>query len=636
MSKSKLQFKTEIQQLLDLMIHSVYSNGEIFVRELVANAADAIDKARFLSVTQPDAARNWEIRISADKEAKTLTISDNGIGMTRDELIKNIGTIAYSGTKAFIEAVNKAKEAGKEAPPELIGQFGIGFYSAFIAADKVLVETRKSGTEEAWRWESDGKSDFTVSDGHRDDQGTTVTLFLKEDFQDFMDYWRVSSVIRKYSDYIAYPIRMKHMVKDGDKEKEEDSTLNTMKAIWLRPESEVKEEEYESFYQHISQDYGKPARRISYSAEGTSEFKALLFFASRMPFQFRFGEKNKKGVHLYVKRVFITDECPGLLPEYMGFVSGVVDSSDLPLNISREMLQNNPMVARINKALTGRILSELSKMLETEREKYENFYKEFGRMLKEGIHLDWANREKLQDLLLFQTMNNPAGKLVTLKEYVDAMPSSQKAVYYISGDSREALEQSPQLEMLRKQNFDVLFLLDPVDEFVFGEMGKYAEKELLSVSKGDVKFDDATQKELEEKTKKAAEEGKSFLECMKTALEDKVKEVRFSARLTESPCCLVSDEHDPTMNMQRILKAMDQNAPALKRILELNAENALIRGLKKLSEKDPKSDKLKEYAEMLYDQALIAEGGELPDPVRFAKRTASLMTDAVNLNLSAE
>lgn len=637
MPEEKMQFKAEVQQLLDLVIHSVYSNSEIFIRELAANAADAIDKARFESLTDSSIQqKDWEIRFSADKDAKTLSIEDNGIGMTRDELVQNIGTIAYSGTKAFLQAMEKAREEGKAAAPELIGQFGVGFYSAFMAADKVVIDTLRAGGKEAWRWISDGKSDFTVMPSDRTEQGTKITLFLKSDFESYLDYWRVAAVIKKYSDYIEYPIRMRHTVRKDDKDVEEDATLNTMKAIWLRPESEVKEEEYDSFYQHISQDYGKPARRINFSAEGAADFKALLFFSSRMPFQFRFGEKNSKSVHLYVRRVFITDDCPGLLPDYMGFVAGVVDSADLPLNVSRETLQDNPMIARISKTLTKRILSELAKMMEKDREKYETFYGEFGRMLKEGVHADWGNREKLQDLLLFQSMNNPSGKLISLKEYTDAMPANQKAVYYIAGDSRDALEQSPQLEMLRKQKFDVLLLTDPVDEFVLGEIGKYAEKDLLSVSKGDVKFDDDVQKELDEKNKKASEENRGLVDYLKKTLEDKVKDVRFSARLTESPCCLVSDANDPTVNMQRIMKAMDKNSPSIKRILELNPENPLILALKKLHDKNADAPELREYAEMLYDQALVAEGGELSDPVRFARRTASLMTAAIDKELSAE
>ncbi|MBO5682163.1 MAG: molecular chaperone HtpG, partial [Lentisphaeria bacterium] len=450
MATENLQFKAEIRELLSLVIHSVYSNKDIFLRELVANAADAIDKARFLSLTQQDMIRDWEIRIEADKDTKTLIISDNGVGMNRDELIENLGTIAHSGTKAFTEALEKAKEEGSVSAPELIGQFGVGFYSAFMAAEKVTVETKKDGEAQAWKWISDGENDFSIEEVSKDAPGTRITLYLKEDFEAYLDYWRVAELIRKYSDFIEYPIRMKHTVTKDGKEEVEDSTLNTMKAIWLRPESEVTEEEYDQFYQHISMDYNKPARRISFSAEGASEFKSLLYIAGKMPMSYRMGmNKDHKQIQLYVRRVFITDNCPGLLPEYMGFVAGVVDSSDLPLNVSRETLQDNPQIARISKSIVKRVLSELDKMLTKDRDAYEEFYKEFSPMIKGGVHTDFNNNVKLQDLLLFESMNS--GKLMTLKEYSDAMPATQKAIYYITGDRREALEFSPQLEMFRKQ-----------------------------------------------------------------------------------------------------------------------------------------------------------------------------------------
>ena len=623
-----LQFKAEIRELLSLVIHSVYSNKDIFLRELIANAADAIDKARFLALTNPDLTRDWEIRIEADAGTKTLMITDNGIGMSREELVENLGTIAHSGTKAFTEALAKAKENGGENAPELIGQFGVGFYSAFMAADRVTVETRKDGEEQAWKWTSDGQNEFTVEEISKDSCGTRVTLYLKDDFTEYMDYWRVADLVRKYSDFIEYPIRMKHTVKKEDQDVEEDSTLNTMKAIWLRPESEVTEEEYEQFYQHISQDYGKPARRINFHAEGISEFKALLFIAGKMPMSYRMGMmKDHKQVQLYVRRVFITDNCPGMLPEYMNFVAGVVDSSDLPLNVSRETLQDNPQIARIGKSIVKRVLSELEKMLSKDREAYEEFYKEFNPMLKGGVHTDYANKEKLRDLLLFESMNS--GKLITLKEYSDAMPATQKAVYYITGDRKEALEHSPQLEMFRKQGYDVLFLYEPMDEIIMDDIGKYEEKDLVSVLKGEVKFDESVQKELDEKTKKETEDNRELVEFLKKALEDKVKDVRFSSRLTESPCCLVGDAYDPSVSMQRLFKAMGQEGPEVKRILELNGESPLIQSLKNLYGKNPDAASLNDYAELLYDQALISEGATLPDPAKFARRTVQLMTDAI-------
>ena len=630
-----LQFKAEIRELLSLVIHSVYSNKDIFLRELIANAADAIDKARFLALTNPNLTRDWEIRIEADAGTKTLMITDNGIGMSREELVENLGTIAHSGTKAFTEALAKAKENGGENAPELIGQFGVGFYSAFMAADRVTVETRKDGEEQAWKWTSDGQNEFTVEEISKDSCGTRVTLYLKDDFTEYMDYWRVADLVRKYSDFIEYPIRMKHTVKKEDQDVEEDSTLNTMKAIWLRPESEVTEEEYEQFYQHISQDYGKPARRINFHAEGISEFKALLFIAGKMPMSYRMGMmKDHKQVQLYVRRVFITDNCPGMLPEYMNFVAGVVDSSDLPLNVSRETLQDNPQIARIGKSIVKRVLSELEKMLSKDREAYEGFYKEFNPMLKGGVHTDYANKEKLRDLLLFESMNS--GKLITLKEYSDAMPATQKAVYYITGDRKEALEHSPQLEMFRKQGYDVLFLYEPMDEIIMDDIGKYEEKDLVSVLKGEVKFDESVQKELDEKTKKETEDNRELVEFLKKALEDKVKDVRFSSRLTESPCCLVGDAYDPSVSMQRLFKAMGQEGPEVKRILELNGESPLIQSLKNLYGKNPDAASLNDYAELLYDQALISEGATLPDPAKFARRTVQLMTDAIKQELSAE
>ena len=624
MGKDNLQFQTEVQQLLQLMIHSVYSNKDIFIRELVANAADALDKARFESISRPELAREWEIRIAADKDAGTLTFIDNGIGMDRDELINNIGTIAKSGTKAFIEAL-KAKDEAKANDLELIGQFGVGFYSAFMVASQAEIITKKAGAGQAWKWVSEGKDTYSIEEAERDDQGTTIILHLKDDAKSYLEYWTVSSIIRKYSDFIEYPIKMKHTVKKDDKEVEEDSTLNTMKAIWLRSESEVKDEEYKSFYQHLGQ-YGDPLKRIVYSAEGTSEFKALLFIPEHAPFDFQFTDRRTNSLQLYVRRVFITDNCPALLPDYLRFVSGVVDSSDLPLNLSREMLQDNPQVHKICVNLTKRIISELTRMLENDRERYEKFYKEFGRLIKEGVHTDYANREKLQNLLLFETMNNPAGKLVTLKEYRNAMPALQQDIYYLTGDSRSALENSPHLEILRKQNYDVLFMTDPIDEFVVSGIPEYESRKLKSVNKGEVKFDESIQKELEEKTKKAADDNKSLVEAIKKALGDKVKDVTFSSRLTESACCLVGGDADPSAYMQRVLKAFNRDTPNVARTLELNPDHPLVAAMKRLFEKTPDSPKLTEFSEMLYDQALLAEGSPLPDPLLFAKRTAALMT----------
>ncbi len=472
---SNMKFKAEVKELLNIVINSIYSNREIFLRELIANAADAIDKRRFLSLTHAEYASDGLIRISANPDAKTLTISDNGIGMDESDLINNLGTIAHSGSKEFLKTLEKSSDKETNAP-ELIGQFGVGFYSAFMAAGKVTVLSRKVGEEKANLWSSSGIDSFEIQESTRDEYGTTVTLYLKDDFSQFLEYWEVSSLVRKYSDYIAYPIKMQHTVTtgEGDKKQEEirDETLNSMKAIWLKPESEVSEEEYKAFYQHLTGEGDEPLKRINFTAEGASEFKALIFLAKHLPWSYQFGVTTKKNLNLYVKRVFITDECPDLLPGYMcGFVSGVVDSSDLPLNVSRETLQNNPQVRQISKAITNRVLKELATMMNKDRGMYETFYAEFARLIKQGTCEDWENKEKLQNLLLFQSMKNQDGKQISLKEYVDAMPANQKVIYYAAGESRSAIESMPQLELIKKQGFDVLFLLSPLDdEIVFSRI----------------------------------------------------------------------------------------------------------------------------------------------------------------------
>ncbi len=626
-----MRFQTEVRELLHMMIHSVYSNKDIFLRELIANAADAIDKARFLSLTKPELAQTWEIRITPDAKEGTLTISDNGIGMSREEVVENLGTIAHSGTKAFLEALEKNKKEGESAAnPELIGQFGVGFYASFMVADKVVVETRKAGTDKSIRWESNGEEEFSLSeDAKRDTQGTSVTLYLKADDKQYLEPWRISSIVKKYSDFIEHPIKMLETRKDKDgKETVEDKTLNSQKAIWLRPESEVKPDEYNSFYNHISGEIGEPLVRINYNAEGASEFKSLLFIPAKQPWGFNMPGRTWNSLHLYIRRVFITDECKGLLPEYLRFISGVVDSSDLPLNISRETLQDNPQIVRINKALTKRILSELTKMLENEREKYVGFYKEFGRQIKEGAHADYPNKEKLQNLLLFETMNSKPGELKTLKEYVTNMPSEQKDIYFLTGESRQFLENSPHIETFKKAGYDVLFMSDPIDEWVLESIPEFEGKKMVSASKAKLETDSKVSKELEENAKKASEEqgGKDLIGKLKSLLENKVKDVKFSSVLTESASRLSGDDYDPSPYMQRIMKAIDKNAQDYKRILEINPSHPLIAALTKLVEKSPDSPKLAEYAEMLFDQALLAEGSPIPDPALFAKRAANLMT----------
>ena len=495
MSKTQ-KFKTEVNQLMELMIHSLYSNRDIFLRELVANAADAIDKARFASLTDPALVKDWKIRIDIDSDNKTVTITDNGIGMNEAEVIENIGTIARSGTKAFMQMLSEQKDKVEDAP-ELIGQFGVGFYSAFMVAEKVELRTKKAGSDDpAVLWQSNGAGSYTLDECSKSEAGTEIKLFVKDDASVYLDRWKLENIIHRYSDYIAYPIVLPLKKVNEDKsETVEDKIINTSKAIWLRKPSEITEDEYKSFYSHLSNFGGTDyLKAIHVSAEGVSEFKALLFLPKTAPFNLLMPDIQKKGLQLYVKRVFITDECKELIPDYLRFVCGVVDSSDLPLNVSREILQENPHLAKIEKTVVTKVLGELKKLLENDRDSYEKFFAEFGRMLKEGLHTDFANAEKLKDLVMYESLNTERGKRITLAEYVNAMPESQKEIYYISGDKVDSVASNPALEYFRKQGYDVLFMTDPIDEWVMQSMFQYQQKHFKSVTKGDMEFEGEKEK----------------------------------------------------------------------------------------------------------------------------------------------
>ncbi len=620
------EFKTEVRQLLDLMIHSLYSNRDIFLRELVANAADAIDKARFESLTHPEMAKKWEIRITPDKKAKTLTISDNGIGMTQDEVVENIGTIAKSGTRAFLKLLEE-QGSKKEELPELIGQFGVGFYSAFMVAGEVVIVTKKAGSDApAVRWSSRGEGEYELDSAEKSEPGTEITLHLKEDAQQYLESWKLSGIIHKYSDFIEYPIVMPEVKVNEDKtETVTDRVLNSQKAIWLRKPSEITEEEYKSFYSHLSNFGGTEyLKAIHLSAEGTSEFKALLFLPKQAPFNLLMPDLQKRGLQLYVRRVFITDECKELIPDYLRFVCGVVDSNDLPLNVSREILQENPQLARIEKAVTAKVLGELKKLLETDREAYAGFFREFGRIFKEGLHTDFANAEKLKDLVMYESMNTEPGKMITLGEYVEAMPESQKEIYYITGEKRESVASSPALEYFRSKGYDVLFMTDPIDDWIMQQMFQYRKKNFKSIAKGDFEVEGAV-----ETLKAAQEKFAKLVEFLKTALGDKVSEVRFSARLTDSPCCLITEGNALSPHLERLFKAMHQEVPESKRILELNPKHPLIEGLFDIYLKNDKAPELTAYAKVLFDQALLTEGSPLPDPAAFAKSVTDLLLKSI-------
>ena len=621
------EFKTEVRQLLDLMIHSLYSNRDIFLRELVANAADAIDKARFESLTHPEMAKKWEIRITPDKKAKTLTISDNGIGMTQDEVVENIGTIAKSGTRAFLKLLEE-QGSKKEELPELIGQFGVGFYSAFMVAGEVVIVTKKAGSDApAVRWSSRGEGEYELDSAEKSEPGTEITLHLKEDAQQYLESWKLSGIIHKYSDFIEYPIVMPEVKVNEDKtETVTDRVLNSQKAIWLRKPSEITEEEYKSFYSHLSNFGGTEyLKAIHLSAEGTSEFKALLFLPKQAPFNLLMPDLQKRGLQLYVRRVFITDECKELIPDYLRFVCGVVDSNDLPLNVSREILQENPQLARIEKAVTAKVLSELKKLLETDREAYAGFFREFGRIFKEGLHTDFANAEKLKDLVMYESMNTEPGKMITLGEYVEAMPESQKEIYYITGEKRESVASSPALEYFRSKGYDVLFMTDPIDDWIMQQMFQYRKKNFKSIAKGDFEVEGAA-----DMLKAAQEKFAGLVEFLKKALGDKVGEVRFSARLTDSPCCLITEGNALSPHLERLFKAMHQEIPESKRILELNPKHPLIEAMFELSKQSDKAPELEMYAKVLFDQALLTEGSPLPDPAAFAREVTNLLLKGIS------
>ena len=639
MSKTTKKFETEVQQLLDLVIHSLYSNKEIFLRELISNASDAIDKVRFESHSNMDLLEgnaDWKIKLHADKDAGTLTIIDNGIGMNLDEVADNIGTIAKSGTRNFVASL---KEQNLADNPELIGQFGVGFYASFMVADRVVLTSRKAGGKEfGCRWESTGDGSYTIEECEKETRGTEIVLHMKDEMKEYLDEWKIRSIIKKYSDYVQYPVVMdvtrSEPVKDqegkvieggGNIDTTTEETLNSMKAIWTRSKSEISTEEYEEFYKHISHDYDKPLSTIHYSAEGVSEFKAIVYIPSHKPFDL-FMRDHKKGVHLYVKRVYITDNCEALLPDYLRFIKGVVDSSDLPLNVSREILQEDVQIKRIQKSLVGKILSTLAEMKEKEPETYLKFYTEFGPVLKEGIHFDHANKEKIQDLLLFESSKTENGKSVSLKQYLERMPEGQKEIYYITGMSRAAVENSPYMEVFRKKDYEVLYMTDPVDEWVVQSVTEYQEKHLKAIDRGDLELDSEEEKKAHEaKKEEAKKEYGGVISFIQETLKEKVKEVRLSSRLTESACCLVADEMGLNANMEKILKSMNQDVPEAKRILELNPDHPILQVMTAMFDQDKTNVRLSDYCELLFDQALLTEGTPIKDPLRFTKLVSELM-----------
>lgn len=625
-----MEFKAEVKELLNLVINSLYSHKEIFLRELVSNASDALDKARILSLTNEEASEgdtNWKIKIIPDKEAKTLTISDNGVGMDKEEIIEALGTIAHSGTRDFMDLL-KSKDIN--TPAELIGQFGVGFYSAFMVADKVTVISRKAGQkdETGVKWESTADGAYTISDIEKPQKGTDVIVHLKNEDAKYLNEWDIREVIKKYSDFIEHPIVMdieREKPSEIDKTKmvktTEEETLNSRKALWLRSKDEITDDDYKEFYRHISHDFQDPLKIIHYKAEGTSEFSVLLYIPSRAPFNILYTE-YKTGLMLYVKRVQIMENCEELLPQYLRFIKGVVDSSDLPLNVSRELLQNNRQVEMIKKNITKKVFDTLNEMKKEEYEKYVEFYKEFGRILKEGIHFDFSKKEEIANLLLLESTKTDAGKYTTLQNYIDNMKIDQEDIYFITGPNREEINKSPYLEALKEKDIEVLFMTDEIDDLIMTGF-EFKGKKLKSVIKGEIKLD----KSNEEQKEKAKVKFEKLIELIKDQLKDDVKDVRLSERLKDSAFCLVGDETDIDPRMEKMFMAMGQNMPIQKRIFEINPNHKLFEAMKSIFEKDNQSPILKDYIGLMYGQALLLEGSKLKDPSLFAKNITRLMEE---------
>ncbi|MGV9873521.1 molecular chaperone HtpG [Streptomyces cellulosae] len=633
MSTETFEFQVEARQLLQLMIHSVYSNKDVFLRELVSNASDALDKLRLAKLrddTLDADVSDLHIELETDQDARTLTVRDNGIGMSYDEVGELIGTIANSGTAQFLKELKEAQDAGAEG---LIGQFGVGFYSGFMVADEVTLVTRKAGEKQGTRWSSRGEGTYTLERVDDAPQGTSVVLHLKpadpdNQLHDYTSVWKIKEIVKRYSDFITWPIRLvgeKNGKDDGEAAGPE--TLNSMKALWARPRDEVSSDEYHELYKHIGHDWREPLETIQLHAEGTFEYQALLFVPSHAPHDL-FRQNMRHGLQLYVKRVFIMDDCEALLPAYLRFVKGVVDAQDLSLNVSREILQQDRHIRMMQRRLTKKVLSSVKSMMTGDPDKYATFWREFGAVLKEGLVTDPDNRDALLAVASFASTHED-GEAVTLKRYVERMPEGQDDIYYITGESRETIDNSPHMEAFRERGIEVLLLTDPVDEVWVDAVGEFEGKRLRSVAKGEIDLDAREDDTSEDEQKQQAEAYAGLLGWMRERLDEDVKEVRLSTRLTRSPACLVADANDLTPALESMYRAMGQEVPHSKRILELNPDHALVKGLNEAyTEREDRSE-LTDTAELLYTLAVVAEGGRPKDPARFVR----LMADRLERTL---
>ncbi len=613
-------FQAEVKQLLHLMIHSLYSNKEVFLRELISNGSDACDRLRFAALTDEglmEAGETLRLRVTFDKKEKTITVSDNGVGMSHDEVVQNIGTIARSGTRQFLDALSG--DTANDA--NLIGQFGVGFYSVFLVAEKVELTTRHAGdpTSAGVRWTSDGGGEYLIETVELADRGTTITLHLRDEDKEFVEDFRIRGIISKYSDHISLPIEMHPQDEDT---KEEWEAINSGSALWSRPKNEITAEEYERFYTTLSYDSEAPLATLHNRVEGTLEYTSLFFIPKKAPFDL-WDREQRHGINLYVRRIFIMDDAKYLMPSFLRFVRGVVDASDLPLNVSREFLQNNKDIDRIRAASVKKVLSELTRLAAKEPEAYAAFWKEFGKVLKEGMVEDHDNRTVLSDLLRFSsTRSQDLEQTQSLAGYFKRMPMKQKAIYYITADSHNAASTSPHLEIFRKNDVEVLLLSDPVDEWLVSSLNEYKDKPLKSVAKGALDLDDFASPEDKKASEQKEKDLSELTEKMQSVLEGKVKSVRVSLRLTDSPACLVADEADLGGNLERILAAMGQSAPDAKPIMEINPDHPLIRQL------DPEHARLGDWTQVLFDQAALSEGAPLPEPAAYVQRVNDLLTRA--------
>ncbi|MBN1684020.1 MAG: molecular chaperone HtpG [Gammaproteobacteria bacterium] len=623
--KETFNFQTEVNQLLHLMVHSLYSNKDIFLRELISNSSDAADKLRFEALSDEallEGDAQLKIYVEFDSKKKTITVTDNGIGMTRDEVIGNLGTIAKSGTREFLERLS-----GEQAKDEkLIGQFGVGFYSCFMVSDNVIVETRRAGLtpEHGVRWESKGEGGYSIENIEKETRGTTVILYLKKEAEDYLDHYRLSNIITTYSDHIAIPIYMKKILTEDEKKAEKQpewEQINRAQALWTLPKNKIKESDYQELYKHISHDFENPLTWIHNKVEGKLEYISLLYIPTHAPFDLWHPE-HQHGLKLYIKRVFIMDDAKQFLPNYLRFVKGVIDTNDLPLNISREILQKNPTTTKIRAALIKRILDLLEDLAKNDLEKYQKFWSVFGKVMKEGPAEDFENREQIAKLLRFASTDKDTDEqCVSLEDYIKRMKEGQDKIYYITAENFMAAKNSPNLEIFRKKGIEVLLLFDRIDEWLVSHLTEFDKKSLVSVSRGDLDLGNLVDKEEKQTQEKEKETFEATIKQVKEILGERVKDVRLTHRLTDSPACIVADYYDMNVNMQRILQSLGQPIPEAKPIFELNPDHAMIQRLKNETDKA----QFKEWTQILFDQAILAEGGQLKDPASFVSRLNKLL-----------